>query len=273
MTGCHGCANDASPDSREIRLQERDYELLSELATHKVMSRDQIIALGFFSSVPRANFRLKQLKDSGLIGEYEPNIRLRSGGSIYYAQARAIAVLNQKLDSKLHASCIKHPGSVSPVVLEHTLRITDVRIALLKALGEAGKILTWLPELLCRHEYSICRQSGLWSKQIVKPDAFARVSYHQRAHSFLFEVDLGHVSQRRLTETMRCYERYKRGAYQHAYGDHPFEVVLVTTNRTRVLNLKGALRQFDNLEICCWTDFGDLIQKRLDQQIPEGVTP
>src|SRR2546423_6568605 len=136
----------AGHSSRHSRIQARDISLLCDLYGHGVLNRDQIIALGFFTSVSRANARLKRLSQQSLVIRWHDD--LHPGSQSFYLPTQSAApLIARKLgaDPQLLRDTIRH--GVSPMTLRHAWESANVRIAFQRVLHD----IHWLPERRCRH--------------------------------------------------------------------------------------------------------------------------
>lgn len=219
-------------------LRNRDRRLLSDLFLHRVVSRDQIIALGHFGSVPRCNNRLKHLLDHGYVRRYRHLARGSGSQALYCLGCNGAAIVSELLDLELEEVKLQAERCAPSMFLEHSLGLVDLRILF----GQTASRLQvpahdWLAEPLCRHEYSVWR-AGAWIKCVVKPDAFALWTWNGEPRAFFIELDLGHVSQQSFQRKIQAYRRYLAdGAFREAYGHESFEVLTVTTSERRLGNL------------------------------------
>ncbi|MES2463312.1 MAG: replication-relaxation family protein [Armatimonadota bacterium] len=228
-------------------LTERDEELLTDLFTHGLMDRGQIQEL-YFSSVPRCNARLRQLFDHGFVTRaFAPNAPY--GGQGQYRAGRAAArVIAARLDldaGEVRKIC--RTGTDSLQYVEHTLAIVDFYLALRRATAKAAvTIETWLPEMLCRHEYKVRDASGQWRAQVFKPDAFVRLAAAERLWSFFVEIDRGHTSSGKFAEKLAFHERYgESGLFREMYGADSgiFWTLVVTTGERRLEHLRAIVEK------------------------------
>jgi len=220
--------------SKPLQLQRRDIRLIAEIFLNRAMRRSQIIDLGFFGSVGRANARLLRLTRAGLLRRVRLPIETNGQQFVYRAGTGAARILAEDLQTD-EAAVLRRLGQISPLCLAHTLRIVDVRLAIQRAVTARGlTIAKWLPELLCRHEYETRTGSGAWRAQVLKPDAYVEISAGGRSWPHFVEVDLGHVSASRFVEKLQGYGRYlSSGIFEESYGASAFDVLVVTTGEGR----------------------------------------
>ncbi len=238
MTSCH---SRVKASSAKLCLQERDKTLLADLFLQRLMSRDQIIELGYFGSVPRCNNRLKKLVDHGFIRRHEFSSWGSGSQSLYGPGQAATQIIASKLGLDISDVIGQTRRDVPPMLLAHTLGLVDLRIRFDRdAMRYRLDEFEWLPEARCRHEYSVKQASSAWQRHIVKPDAFTRWMIGGKVTCFFVELDLGHVSQGAFTKKVEAYQRYLGlGAFGQVYESSQFDVLVVTTGERRLAHLKS----------------------------------
>ena len=244
-------------------LTERDETLLTDLFTHGLMDRGQIQEL-YFSSVPRCNARLRQLFDHGYVTRaFAPNAPYGAQGQ-YRAGRAAARVIAARLDLDAgEVRTICRTGADAPQYIEHTLAIVDFYLALRRATGATAEsaavaapavaapavsvsIETWLPEMLCRHEYKVRDASGHWGAQVFKPDAFVRLEVQGQFWSYFVEIDRGHTSSGKFAEKLALHQRYgESGLFREMYGPESgaFRTLVVTTGERRREHLQAIVEK------------------------------
>jgi hypothetical protein len=226
--------------TRSIRPQKRDLDLVRTVFLHRVARRDDLLGLGFFSSVARCNQRLSELVQSNWLRRVEGINGLQGHQSIYATGRAACAYLCISLDlptEEVARHCCANEG---PLFVEHALRVLDFRRRLQQVCITLGIELTeWLCEPECLHEFEYqSRSSSKWNQVCVKPDACFLVHSSGRPARFFLEVDLGHVSLPRFEGKLRRYESYLRsGAFGDAYELDRFAVLTVTVGERRLVHL------------------------------------
>lgn len=225
---------------RRLVLQERDKRLLTDLFLHRTMSRDQIIALGFFGSVPRANNRLRKLLDHGFVRRHTHSARGSGSQALYRIGRAAAPCVASALDFPLDEVRWHAERDAPALFLEHTLGLVDLRIAFEQGAKQRGLSgFEWLPEPLCRHEYEV-RQAGGWVRHVLKPDAFVSWHVSGTALCHFVELDLGNVSQRAFGRKIQQYRKYKElGVFSEVYEAATFSVLTVTTGERRMAALSA----------------------------------
>lgn len=224
------------------RLTPRDRDVIRLVALHGAATRNQLIGLGFFASVSRANRRLKHLFDTKHLRRAYIAAGANSVETVYVLGpmgvpiAAELAVI-EKLE--LERQSRRQPERA---YLEHQIGILAVRISMLNGL-HCLDVVEFLTEPECRHEYLISKAKQV-SKRLIKPDAFFEVrSEHQRGLFFL-EFDRGHCSLPQMRGVFERYGAYARdGAFRSAYLEDDFDVLVVTTaGKGRIAHLANVAK-------------------------------
>lgn len=257
----------AGPQGGSLRLQDRDRSILSDLYRFGAVDRDQLLRLGYFDSIPRCNFRMRQLQSAGLVARTAPPISSKSQQTIYVASSRAASIICEHLGVDHLDVARRLDRTPSAALLNHTLRIVGLRLATEEAATRASVSLEkWLTEIECRHEYSL--QTGGsrgWTNQIFKPDSYLQLRLDSQSWSFFVEVDCGTVSARKFSQKLVSFEQYRNGVFQDTYGLEDFEVLVVTTSPIRLSNLAALSSQsafpvhFATFGDVCYMGFGGQI--------------
>ena len=233
------CQKQEKPN-RGFSLQERDKRLLVDLFASRVMSRDQIIETGYFSSVPRANNRLAMLVRQGFVSRYLHETRGAGSQALYRAGRKAKSIVAGGLGYESETVSVQLGQGEAPMHLEHTLGLVDLRV-----LFEAGakecllKEFTWLPEALCHHEYLVSFGHNQWQRRDVRPDAVAMWQGDDGKRVTFIELDLGHVSSKKYAGKVASYRQYQSdGAFEAVYEASSFTVLTITTGSLRLKHLK-----------------------------------
>ncbi len=225
-----------------MRLEERDEQLLCDLFLNRFMSREQIQAL-YFTSLVRCNARLRQLFDHHFVARYYPPVSPFGAQAIYSVGKAALPLVSRRLEIDLPEVVRHYKRGKTPTFIEHTLAIVDIWLALRVAVAqrEDVELESWLPEMLCRHEWEIrSANGGRWTKEAFKPDAFFRLAHRGEYSSYFVEVDLGHTSSRQLLGKLMTHGRYlESGLFEQTYGPGEFKTLVVTTGKRRLENLRA----------------------------------
>lgn len=225
-----------------MRLEERDEQLLCDLFLNRFMSREQIQAL-YFTSLVRCNARLRQLFDHHFVARYYPPVSPFGAQAIYSVGKAALPLISRRLEIDLPEVTRHYKRGKTPTFIEHTLAIVDVWIGLRTAVAqrEDVELESWVPEMLCRHEWEIrSANGGRWTKEAFKPDAFFRLAQRGEYANYFVEVDLGHTSSRQFLGKLMTHHRYlESGLFREVYDNDAFQTLVITTGKRRLENLRA----------------------------------
>jgi hypothetical protein len=214
-------------------ITDRDLRLIRDIALSHVLSRDQVLGLGYFGSVSRANRRLRSLCEVGFLRSLAIPFEHQR---LYVAGSKAAAVVGERI-----ALLLENRAS-SPRFLQHAHAVTDVRMALQK-LSQGG----WRFEQQIRDAYSWAGRP--WE---LRPDGLFMTCNCVK----FVEVDLGHVSLLKFSRKLRSYAGYvASGRFRDVYGENEAETLVVTTGQLRRNHLakdspapKGIVYRFQTFE-------------------------
>jgi hypothetical protein len=247
----------------QMRLEERDEQILQDLFLHRLMSRGQI-ERSYFSSTPRCNARLRLLFDHHFVVRHFPPYAPFGAQAIYSVGKAALPIVAQRLEMDLDEVRRFYRRSQTPAFIEHTLAVVDLWIALREAMDAVPgtSLELWLAEMQCRHEWEIRASGEKWRKEAFKPDAFFRLarSSDGALHDFFIECDLGHTSTKQFIGKLRMYSRYQEsGLFEQTYGCSSFQTLVITTGKRRLENLKTVAAE-QNVSLFWFTTF-DLVKE------------
>lgn len=198
-----------------MRLTDRDVRVMRDIALSHATSRDQLIDLGYFSSVTRANTRLRLLSAFSLVRRLETPFLTQA---LYTVGQRARQVVGARLSALLKSR------QKAPRFLQHALSTTNVRIELLKR-GATD----WRFE---QQLWSSFRFAG--KDYLLKPDGLAITPEEAVA----VEVDLGHVAPVKFREKLRTYDAFLRsGECERQWNIATFRILTVTSGELRARRL------------------------------------
>jgi hypothetical protein len=198
-----------------VRLTERDVRLLRDLVLSHVLTRDQMIALGYFGSVTRANTRLRALRGEGLVKAIDTPF---FGQTLHAALPGSAEVV----EGRLAALASFRTGS--PRHIQHALCTTNIRLAML-----AKGVRDWRfePELRRRFRYG--------GRDLeVRPDGMGI----ENGRVVAVEADLGNVAPAKFREKLRAYHAFaESGECRRAWGQESFTLLVVTPDEARAERL------------------------------------
>jgi len=203
-----------------VQLTSRDLQVLKDMALSHVLSRDQILALGYFSTITRVNTRLRELIGVGLVKRLHTPFFAQS---LYMASPSATEVIGERVAPLLASR------SGSPRFLQHALSVTNARISLLRKGASA-----W------RFEQQLRATFAVGGKPLeVRPDGLAVIP---NKGLLAVEVDLGHVNPAKFAEKLRAYDAFiATGECERAWGESTFRLLTLTTGSLRAKHLARSL--------------------------------
>lgn len=212
-----------------MRLTARDVRLLRDMALSHVLSRDQVIALEYFSSVTRANTRLRALCALGLV---------RSLKTPFFAQALYSVTPKAGETVGGRVSCLIAGRSASPRFLQHALCVTNTRLALLERGASAWR---FEQQLRRRFEYA-------GTEHEVRPDGLAI----NGPLAIAVEADLGHVTPQKYRLKLLAYDAFAAsGMAARCWGQERLQVLTVTTGPLRASRLRRLTPEHLRFEHTC----------------------
>ncbi|BBO23184.1 MAG TPA: hypothetical protein DCQ94_06755 [Nitrospira sp.] len=232
------------PRKSGVRLTSRDRRVIGEIARYGAISRGQLMELGFFSSVSRANRRLRLLVEGKFLRRTFVATGPQQNSTIYVLGPAGVDVAVE--DNSFDPIEMKRHGRRSPerMYLEHHLGVVSIRLVAIRESSDL-RLLRYIAEPDCRHEYEVVVR-GRVIKRLMKPDALAVFAHGDSMLSVYIEFDRGNTSLPQMAALFARYEAYwAETAYQSAYEtDIPFTVALVTTaGRRRIDNLSRLTRR------------------------------
>ena len=228
----------------EMRLGERDRQVLLALQRHRYLMSSQVQRLVFTdASSSSAGLRaasrcLKKLREMGLIDSLARRIggvRAGSGSLVCYLTHAGERLL--RLHDRTAAPCRRF-FEPSPYFLSHTLAVAEVSIQLQEICGKEKMELPSIQlEPECWRAYS---EHG--TQVALKPDLYAVTVSGEFEDRWFFEVDLDTESPAKIIEKCQKYHRYYRsGLEQKESGVFPLTVWIVP-GETRKQHLLAHIR-------------------------------
>lgn len=228
------------------RITHRDRSIIAVVAQHGAASRDQLMALGLFTSVSRANRRLRLLCDARFLRRTYLATGPNRTETIYVLGQAGSSVAVEESD--LDPTEMKRQGQRMPerTYLEHHLLGLSVRLDAERVTGGV-RLVEFRSEPECRHEYEVANGARS-QRRLIKPDAYALFARDGELLPTFIEVDRGHVSLPQMASMFARYGDYlKDGAFTDAYGYTTgtlFTVAVITTaGRRRIDHLRRIARR------------------------------
>lgn len=195
-------------------ITRRDVALIRDLTLSHILSRDQILDLGYFGSVTRANTRLRGLVALELVKRLSTPF---FGQGLYIATKRSAELVGENISPLLKSRFD------SPRFVQHALAVTNCRVALTGKSGGEWRFEQQLWRKLDRHE--------------VRPDGLILASLPT-----FVEVDMGHVSAAKFKAKLAGYRAIADSATcQTLYGFPSFRLLTITSGPLRARHLRNLL--------------------------------
>lgn len=232
-----------------MALTDRDCELIHMVNACRMLTGDQLQAL-FFSSRSTAQYRLQRLFQHEYLERHFQAVVAAAPAAapaIYTLGKRGAHVLVERFG--FDRSDIKLPrrAALGWHTVEHTLRINDVRIAILLAAQEHDwQLLEWRDEGRFRAEpdYVLLTDGkGRQRQKPVLPDGYFCLETPRGKARFFLEVDRGTEQLSKFAPQIAVYEAYTHsGQYQARFRARSLRVLVVTTSAKRMDSLKRVAR-------------------------------
>ena len=197
-----------------IVIQERDRHLLRELATLRIVDRDQAKTVARFGSDSRVNRRLRALTDAGLLKRFFLGTRVAGQKAIYSLSQRGallVGVPHRRLQRR------KEESLVADFFVEHQLRVNEIYCAL--------KYRRTMPQGVTFEQWQVFDQPITSGSRLI-PDAYFVVRSAVRTFAAFVEVDLGHERRAVWLDKVRKYSEFAMsGEYAQRFVHQQFRVL------------------------------------------------
>lgn len=228
-----------------MQLTNRDMRILERLTDYRLLTREQIQRLEFSpTSTTACKRRLGLLYHNGYVGRLALPINNAYGATrvVYF-----IDRLGSNALSVAHRNEQRPPArtvEASPIFLEHTLDVADVRIAFELACVSLSYDFAWISEGDLRRAGVRVRLSVSADRHATTiPDGLLAITASGECDSFAVEVDRGTVSEDRMRRRFRGYGEWSSHPTLPAtVGSDSLRVLIVVTangrDRKRLEHLK-----------------------------------
>jgi hypothetical protein len=212
-------------------IQDRDLRLLREIATARIVDREQAKCMAGFGSTRRANSRLLTLARGGLLRRFF--LGTRSGGQkALYALSRTGAKLIQAPYRGLRRG--QNEVLVADFSVIHQLAVNDVYCAV--------KFRS-IPAPQANVEKWLSFSEPLESGTRLIPDGYFEIAASETLFAAFLEVDLGHESLLVWRKKVESYLRYAvSGKFSTRFRQPQFRVLVIANTERRMQSLRSATR-------------------------------
>lgn len=237
-----------------MRLTERDVDILKAVAEYRILRQDHIQQL-FFGSKSTAQYRLSHLYQHGFLNRHFLPVYAGWSPTLYALDKRGVALLKAACGIDRVNLWDAENGHE---FLSHTLAINDFRVAVTVACRQAGYTLAqWIGEASLKADYdrvTISDPNGKKQSVSLIPDSYFTVETPKGRASFFLEMDMGTMTLRRFQNKIRAYLAYLESkAYQQRYQTKSLRVLTVTTSAVRCANLKTTTEQIHRERVFWFT--------------------
>jgi len=213
-----------------IIIQERDRHLLKELATFRVVDREQVKIIGGFNSTTRVNTRLLALTKAGLLRRFFLGATEASKKAVYSLSPKGAVLIG----TRSHGP--RRPNDallVADFFVLHQLAINDVYCALKRASSSnAVSLVRWL---------SFYQQLAEHIRLI--PDSYCELCTRESTLAAFLEIDLGHERLKVWKGKIANYIQLAvSGDYERIFRQKQFRVLVVATSGRRLESIRKTVR-------------------------------
>lgn len=220
---------------RGIVLQDRDRHLLTELATMRIIDREQAKCVAGFGSTTRANTRLLALVRAGLLRRFFIGTTGRATKALYALSRPGAELAGVPYRGLRRGS---EETLVADYFVHHQLSVNDL-YCLMKhqplPVADA-KFSRW------RNFYEPVEPGGA-----LIPDGYAEITVAGKTVPMFVEVDLGTESRVVWKRKVEAYLRYAVSGRFQQQSQHPqFRVLVAAHSERRLASLRVATAELTN---------------------------
>lgn len=219
-------------------LSDLDLRILGLLATHRVLTQNQLAAINPETPARTLRYRCARLARHGLAGRTRP-YRERGSAPHHLWPTRKGEAL----------ACGGPPPrggerrEPNPLFLAHAAGLSEIYVALATTLPTAVTLARFEREADSREPFETARRE----KRAIAPDVFIEISdFDDRALLAFIELDMGTMSHRRLKQKAAGYAEYaKAGAWRERHRFCPALLFLTTTEKRARSFLAAMQKELD----------------------------
>jgi hypothetical protein len=234
-------SNNTAKVRKNMRLGERDFQILKAVGDYQVLTTTQIQRL-HFPSISRARKRLRQLTGYGFLRQFRRPVVIGTGSSdaLYFPTPKAIKMLERtRYISETHS--LRVPRIRSEFFMDHTLARNDFRVGLELACRIKPDIefQNWKQDRSIARSVNIVHgdRSPTVGRLTIVPDGQFDLIRHGELHRFNVEIDRGTTSLSRIRLKMMGYVQLNL-----ARREVDFTVLWSANSTRRMENLIQAAR-------------------------------
>jgi hypothetical protein len=233
-------------EHRGIVIQRRDEHLLRELASMRVIDREQAKLVAGFGSTTRANTRLLALYREGLLRRFFQGTAAGGKKALYGLSSKGARLVDAP-----HAK-LRYGNDellATNFFVAHQLRVNSIYCAVryrpIPTSGVAFVRWVTLPQPVAPR---------------LIPDGYFEITTPQGIVGSFLEVDLGHEGPTVWKAKIESYMRYAAsGDFTKQFGEPRFRVLVVANTQKRAQLLRSLIRRFT--EKIFWLTSFELIDR------------
>jgi len=211
-----------------IAIQQRDRAFLKELATFRVVDREQAKIVGGFGSTTRVNTRLLALTRAGLLRRFFLGVTEGSRKAVYALSTKGAALVG------VIPRGLRRPRNESLVAdfsVLHQLAVNNFYCELRRP-NPGVSLSRWLSF----HE-------SLTQNLRLIPDGYFELGTPAGTITAFLEVDLGHERPMVWAGKVRNYVQLAlSGDFERRFGRDQFRVLVVASSERRLLSIRKLVR-------------------------------
>ncbi|HET9285295.1 MAG TPA: replication-relaxation family protein [Candidatus Angelobacter sp.] len=219
-------------NNRKLVLQPRDRRLLEELATMRVVDREQAKIVAGFSSTTRANTRLLALSRAGLLRRCFLGTQAGGTKALYMLSAKGAGAVGVPLRGPQRRA---DEILIADFFMEHQLRVNDIYCTLkyrpIPAQGVSFR------------EWSTFQETLTPAIRLV-PDGYFQLETPSGTIAAFIEIDLGNESLTIWKEKVSKYlELALSGEYERKFRQSRFRVLVITHSERRMQSIRTVIAE------------------------------
>ncbi len=218
-------------------LQERDRHLLSELAVMRIIDREMTKLVAGFHSTRRANSRLLQLTQAGLLRRFFVGSIAHGRKAVYTLSPKGTELVNAKLGG-IHR--VSGRLVVGDLFVEHQTGINGIYLSLKYRPMPNSNV------RLCR--WLTFRQSISEATKLT-PDAYIEIEVGDTVRAMFLEVDRGTEALKVWQQKTAYYlQMAVSGEFSKRFRQSQFRMLVVAGSPKRLTNIRATVaKSTDNI--------------------------
>jgi hypothetical protein len=228
-----------------VILQERDRNLLSELAVMRIIDRDMARIVAGFGVARRTNFRLRQLTQAGLLRRFFVGSVAHGRKAVYTLSPKGTQLVNARLGGIHRASGRLVVGDT---FVEHQTGINRIYLAVKhRPVPNGVHLRRWIT----------FRQSISEAIKLT-PDAYFELDAGPNARAMFLEVDLGTEALKEWQKKTASYLQLAlSGEFLKRFRQPQFRVLVVANSEKRIANIRATIAKSTD-KIFWFTTFNNI---------------